>query len=429
MVTARHRRASAKKSAIAAFLFVALNALADNIASVVDRVPDREVRRQLNFSEGLSRDPHTTVRKDGDNRYYGGDFGYPTSSVVRERPPLSRPLENIPPVPTAGGYFNLSCPFEWSKYSCARMARGPQGADVVRASTEHYLRNLDAIRSAIERAASSDAGGRGRRVFFAGDSLLRQLYVGIACAAWSHAGGDLIESAAIPWKDDWPCMHEDACFVAGGTHGGFDASSLRLRNGMELHFVPHRGFRDEATSEADVLERLRSDIAEFGGVTFGGKTAMPPGGPVDVLVYNSGIHYGMGQTRKNVNHFANWIARPLMEIERAQNATHPSDGRRYSRPRTVYVTTPSQHYNTYDGQWQQGMSAENKKCVDEIESNPRADLEKELLTPGVNVDAVLDYDDLSLGRLHVHKGFDCSHYCMPGVPDVVAARLLEEFLV
>ena len=74
------------------------------------------------------------------------------------------------------GYFNLSCPFEWSKYSCAYMQRGADDAEIVRASTDHYLRNLNKIQAAFHHAESII---KPRRVFFTGDSLMRQLFIGL----------------------------------------------------------------------------------------------------------------------------------------------------------------------------------------------------------------------------------------------------------
>ena len=74
------------------------------------------------------------------------------------------------------------------------------------------------------------------------------------------------------------------------------------------------------------------------------------------------------------------------------------------------------------------MTSQTKQCVDQIPSNLRADQEKKMLLPGVNVDVLLDYDDLHLGSMHVQYG-DCSHYCMPGPPDGVAARLMHELLI
>ena len=100
------------------------------------------------------------------------------------------------------------------------------------------------------------------------------------------------------------------------------------------------------------------------------------------------------------------------------------------RTRTIYVTTPTQHFNTKNGQWKTGeMEKEQKTCIDRVDANPRADLENELLKPGENVDALIDFDDLNLGMMHVQWGHDCSHYCMPGVPDVVAAGLMKEILI
>jgi len=337
-----------------------------------------------------------------------------------------------------GGYYNLSCPFEWSKYSCAYMQRGPKAAEIVRASTEYYLEHMTSIQAAFNRAVKE---GQSKRIFFTGDSLMRQIFVGIACNAWSLQGGSIIENAEIPWKEEWPCKEtindRGHCFITGGQHSGFDAASIRLTNGMELHFVPHRGFKDEDTAEPHVLERLVSDVARHDGVTFGKKTAMSPGGPkVDVLVYNVGIHYNLRVTRKHIRHYANEISKPLMMHEEKQHgstknvtiSSNSAESNSSSRTRTIYVMSPAQHYNTNDGQWQKGMTDESKKCVKEIPSNPRAKVEQELLIPGVNVDVLLDYDDLSLGHMHVQKGDDCSHYCMPGVPDVVGARLVEEFL-
>ena len=62
----------------------------------------------------------------------------------------------------------------------------------------------------------------------------------------------------------------------GGTQR-FDAASVIFKGGTELHFVPHHGGRDGHTSEANVLERLAKEVQSTGRVTFGEKTALPPG--------------------------------------------------------------------------------------------------------------------------------------------------------
>ena len=90
-----------------------------------------------------------------------------------------------------------------------------------------------------------------------------------------------------------------------------------------------------------------------------------------------------------------------------------------------YVTTVTQHFATSDGQYSKGRAS--KRCQPSIPSNPRLESELSVLREGVNVDRILRVDDLDAGALHVgaYDGSDCTHYCMPGVPDVTAHRLLE----
>jgi hypothetical protein len=61
-----------------------------------------------------------------------------------------------------------------------------------------------------------------------------------------------------------------------------------------------------------------------------------------------------------------------------------------------------------------------------IASTPIFSIER--LKSGENVDILIDYEDLNLDMMHVRRGTDCSHYCMMGVPDVVAARLMKEII-
>ncbi len=144
--------------------------------------------------------------------------------------------------------------------------------------------------------------------------------------------------------------------------------------------------------------------------------------------------------------FLNRISKPFMKVmdnDDTKNKNNNNDVRhdgyeKYNssirsgveqrrRTRIIYVMTPSQHFNTPTGEWELNMTAESRKCINQIHKNPRSEQEKKMLTPGVNVDVSLDYDDLNLGSMHIQHG-DCSHYCMPGVPDVVAARLMQELL-
>jgi hypothetical protein len=316
-------------------------------------------------------------------------------------------------IPTAMGYYNLSCPFEWYKYSCAFMQENEFDEQVTAASMQYYQQNLAEIWSAFDSVFTVQSNTpQPKRIFMVGDSLLRQLFISVACNAFSL---NAVERSEVQWREEWPCPPGVTnCVIRGGQHSGFDAASIRFTNGMEIHFVPHRGFAyaDMSKGEPEVLERMKEQLDDMGRIGFGTKTAFRPSGPMDVLVYNVGAHFSLSESSKILSYFASEIATPLMmKNER--------------RPKIVYVMTPSQHFNTDNGQYKQHrMDEEKSKCVERVASNPRAELEKRILKEGVNVDVLLDYDDLELGALHVQNG-DCAHYCMPGAADLVAARLLE----
>mmetsp|Transcript_10022 Transcript_10022/g.16561 ORF Transcript_10022/g.16561 Transcript_10022/m.16561 type:complete len:438 (-) Transcript_10022:224-1537(-) len=320
---------------------------------------------------------------------------------------------NIPPTM---GYYNLSCPFEWYKYSCAAMQDNTVDEQITAASFQYYQKHLVEIWRAFD-SVLNDPQQQPKRIFMTGDSLLRQLFISLACNAFSL---NVIEQSEIQWRKTWPCPEKltTKCAFTGGEHSGFDAASIRFKNGMEIHFVPHRGFayKDSSKGEPDVLERMKWQIDNLGiKVGFGKKTALPPSGPMTHLVYNVGAHFSIWDSRNILNSFVSDIAKPLMKIER--------------RPKIIYVVTPTAHFNTGDGQYirKKGrMDGERSKCVERVRYNPRAKLEKRIVKAGVNVDVLLEYDDLELGALHVQRG-DCIHYCMPGAADLVAARLLESF--
>jgi len=322
-------------------------------------------------------------------------------------------------IPATMGYYNLSCPFEWYKFSCAAIQDNQFDEQVTAASLKYYHQHRAEIWVAFESVLNTaqthnpPPPQQPKHIFLTGDSLLRQVFISIACHAFSL---NAVERSEIQWRKKSPCPGgHTKCAITGGPQSGFDAASVRFTNGMELHYVPHQGIAngDWSNAEPHVLQRLMRQVTNSGQIDFGTKTAFPPSGPMDVLVYNLGAHENTTKSREMLTSFALDIATPLMKSEQG--------------PKIVYVTTPTAHFNTTDGQWQDGgMDDKEKQCVDRISRNPRAELEKQIIEAGVNVDVLIDYDDLELGALHVHKG-DCLHYCMPGAADLVGARLLMSF--
>ncbi len=337
----------------------------------------------------------------------------PTSMHGNESDQSNDHTDNIP---ATLGYYNLSCPFEWYKFSCAAIQNNKFDEQVTAASLQYYHQHRAEIWKAFDsvlNANETHPPPQPKCIFLTGDSLLRQVFISIACHAHSL---NAVEHSEIQWRKKSPCPGGyTKCAITGGQNSGFDAASVRFTNRMELHYVPHEGIanNDWSNAEPKVLERMKRQIASKGQIDFGQKTAFPPSGPLDVLVYNLGAHASPTESREMLTSFASDIAMPLMKSEEG--------------PKIVYVTTPTAHFNTIDGQWQDaGMDSKMKQCVNRVSTNPRAELEKQILKAGVNVDVLIDYDDLELGALHVHKG-DCLHYCMPGAADLVGARLLLSF--
>ena len=99
-------------------------------------------------------------------------------------------------------------------------------------------------------------------------------------------------------------------------------------------------------------------------------------------------------------------------------------------PQLWYVTTPTQHFATPTGQF---IAPTKKPCRTEVPTNHRRNAEIPALLDNedgnqtaVVVNKLIDYGsvDLTMGDLHVGMG-DCTHYCQPGPPDLVAFRILQ----
>ena len=189
----------------------------------------------------------------------------------------SSPFSTESAIMTSNGYFNLSCPFEMSRFSCAYMHRGTTKQETVHASMDYYRQRLDMIgeiyRRILEEATTSArTTTTNKRILMTGDSLLRQLFISIACNAHSifsvppHNNNNnnytLIADIVIPWQDPWPIIYgpNKAPSIGGGIHGGFGAVYIRLVNGMEIHYVPHMGSNDPTTGETNIIQRLQQDI-------------------------------------------------------------------------------------------------------------------------------------------------------------------------
>ncbi|CAB9504453.1 expressed unknown protein [Seminavis robusta] len=303
-------------------------------------------------------------------------------------------------------YYNFSCPFEWSKYSCVHQGQTEKAAASRELLVEHrhLFHELFFAHSSPFTILPPNT-----RITLTGDSIVRQVFIGMACFLTTFAN-TIIQHAHAQWHPTWPCHGTQHC-VHGGVHSGFPVASMLFKNGAELHFVPHHGCTRPQDQEPDMYARMYQELTTTNNISFSPKvgSALPTRlGPFlssskDIVVSNIGLHFPPDQAKATAQLLANWTAQPFA-------------------PQLWYVATPTQHFHTSNGQFVPGQK-DDHGCRDAVPKNPRLEMERKVLLGNTNIPLFLEFEDLEWGWFHVGNG-DCSHYCQPGVPDLVALRLL-----
>lgn len=319
------------------------------------------------------------------------------SRVVSSEPTVGRNNSLSKININSGLYNNLSCPFEWSKYSCSRQGRVKK-AMVARQYAQDHLEtpNGEGI------SAQGD-----RRLLLVGDSTVRQIFIALGCWFWQQ---ERIESYALDWQKKWPCHNTPNC-IGSGPHSGFNVGSIRLLNGEEIHFIPQSGTLGNA--EKDVVSRWTQELKMNNSITFGPNLAMKRRrretlSQKDVLFYNLGFHDDGAE-----------ISMRLKDPSKFGHILKSVS----SAPTFIYMTSLTQHFNTTSGQFYSKQKGLKSKCLRSVEVNPRRQEELKAFHEGINVDYVFDYNDRDIGEQHIGSG-DCTHYCMPGPPDAAVSRLV-----
>eukprot|EP01104_Vermistella_antarctica_P018223 TRINITY_DN6679_c0_g1_i1.p1 TRINITY_DN6679_c0_g1~~TRINITY_DN6679_c0_g1_i1.p1 ORF type:complete len:436 (+),score=33.64 TRINITY_DN6679_c0_g1_i1:303-1610(+) len=329
------------------------------------------------------------------------------------------PTKHLIPLEASTLYYNLSCPYEWSVWSCAHQDRVDGAQRALAYARSH------GVDGAIASIISSGAF-RGKRLFLLGDSLSRQLFVGTACATVKQQ-----RKRGVIWPPHFSHSIDLPNLIHDGEHSGFIVGSLKWKEGGEMHLYPLGGMRTESTTpawgkaEPDLVSRLLKEIVANGTVTMReGVAVLPPTGGLrlgkdDVILLNpAGVHYN----NYKGDHTDDYIS-ALEEV--AELGTQLRKMPNLLRPKLVFITSTTQHFRTETGMHGHSKS-KLKTCRARVPSNPRADLELEIIKPGVHVDEVVVWGAEQLGELHVgNTAMDCTHFCMPGVPDEVAVRVMQ----
>jgi hypothetical protein len=150
-----------------------------------------------------------------------------------------------------------------------------------------------------------------------------------------------------------------------------------------------------------VFEFLNRNFADFGS---------------DVVIFNYGLHY-------------EWV-KPSLPRDLANFALYRAAIKRsgsWDLPLTVWIDTLPQHFSTWDSSFKRGLGLENDTCralglTAPGDHGPFNALSAPLI--GNISDLHLQVWDLASPFHYAHyKPGDCSHYCRPGVPELLIFQL------
>jgi hypothetical protein len=317
--------------------------------------------------------------------------------------------------PTPAMYWNLSCPLEMSTFSAAHIG----GDEFVQRA--HKAQNLSyaALRQLKQTAPWLL---RRRRIFFVGDSLLRQVFISLSCLYWNQ-----VQHYAVPWFERRHGRMNHANTISHGPHSKFEEARVVLKGGTE--FIFHHGIGGLLTLGQDYRSHDPNMWLEscMRGKPFTTNVVDTDYSPIvselnvprttmvltteDIVVINGSVH---GDRGLNLNNVADLI----------QCMNRDPHKKKTMWPRLVYVTTGAEHFPTDSGQYEEELIGKNFTCRQQTLFDYRQKEERELvggLLPILGKD-VFDLER-EQGDLHV-GGRDCLHWIMPGIPDLLAASLI-----
>jgi hypothetical protein len=330
-------------------------------------------------------------------------------------------------------YWNLACPLEMSMFSGSHMG------------TEDYVNRAWAAREIAEKAVTyfavkdwSDL--ENRKIVFVGDSLLRQVFISMACLAW-----DRVEDYAIPWFQNRQVRTHQPNTIGKGPHSKFEEGRVLLRGNTEL--IYHHGiggllelgeeYHTEETEtwikacflgkpftglapkyidwqtvvdsdNGDPRLRMTTDNVQRERLSFGSK---------DVVLINASVHGGRSFNLQNIQ--------DLMECKKTRGVDqNPQLKQKW--PNFYYIITGPSHFPTKTGAFDKRLleTEEDFQC---IQQSTYKDQQVEEETKLKDYVPFIGSDILSLqmqsGHLHV-GGKDCLHWMQPGIPDLLATAVL-----
>ena len=335
-------------------------------------------------------------------------------------------------------YWDLSCPWEQTKFSVANRngpwLQDPNYAEKPWADTfDSYQDRANEARKFSEEAGALEtvleeapkAFRDGRKVIIMGDSLSRQLFISLSCLMFPS----YIKAHATAWIGDQEHTTE------------FNDARIQLKKGMgELLFAPRAGNVIEydwrhpaAPMETDSdwlqackdrrpfemisffldMEKITNDEDVVDRITFkDGERRFDKFELTnnDVVVMNSGLH-----TKRSANH-----ERISQLLDCMESATQEERDNLW--PKILYSRSSIQHFDNPTGGWN---GKPTKRCGNKNYNVQNQIEDEEVVKNRVDIVGVqLNYTEL--GHLHVWgERTDCTHWFQPGLPDLVASDVVK----
>ena len=326
-------------------------------------------------------------------------------------------------------YWNLSCPIELSMFSGVHMG----GDFEIRAEKARDV----AIHEAMKQLANINWKQlENRRIFFIGDSLLRQVFISMACLWWDSK----VLKYAIPWYEKRGVRMRQPNTIGNGPHSKFEEGRILLKGNIELIF--HHGIGkllelgDEYQShnegvdswlqscyqkdhfEASVPKLPKSHVEQRMMSTLNVEREKIKLKGSDIVLINASVHGG----KRSFN------IQNIGDLFRCKSMIQYPD---QHWPEMRYVVTGPMHFPTETGAFEQELIETDDSyynCSMTSSFHGYQDEERNKLhqyMPFIGND-LLPFQFES-GDLHV-GGKDCLHWLQPGIPDLVTFKVLDSLL-
>jgi len=360
-------------------------------------------------------------------------------------------------------YWNLSCPLEMSSFSASHMGGADflQRAKKARQVAMTSLQVLDDLQNLWPTMAAK----KHRRILFLGDSVMRQVFISLSCHLWASFSAANEVEIAVPWFTQRNARTVNPNTFATGPHSKFEEARVWWKH-TDLSVNDSKSSQTAATElifhhgiggllslngeyqshddnmwikncffkqpfDATVVSRKSKNIDNLTERNVQRETIRLHRD--DVVIMNGSVH---GDRNANIQTIA--------DLMRCMRFMFPPPKKQTLWPHFVYLVTSSQHFPTKSGIFHKSMlNMKTYQCTKETDQHEHQDEELRglrdsnsgkgtspnnslLLLPMIGQDT-LDIQYKS-GNLHIGNR-DCTHWIMPGIPDLLAASVVRHLLL